>query len=206
MVAWEFVPHLRNHYRLPPQFPLRTNIYTYIYIQYYFVNSDQIRLWHDLCTSCSSSSSRSMLGSFLTMIALQERVGELSQDRPEHAELAEDIDKESRWRSSKSLSRPLWLCSPGLNFMSSRQRGSLSSDDVVTWMTYQPFSFTTLHLSGSGARFKFRLNWTCLIIGKKTYLHFDLGFILCGGCASRRRPWDRWRPEEVPRCCVQFRW
>lgn len=84
-------------------------------------------------TSCSSSSSRSSLGSFLRMTAVQEREGELSQDSAEHAELAEDIDKESRWRSRRSLSRPLSLWSPGLNLMSSKQRGSLSSD-VVTWL------------------------------------------------------------------------
>ena len=43
------------------------------------------------------------------MSAVQEREGELSQDNAEHAELADDIDNESRCRSNRSLSRPLWL-------------------------------------------------------------------------------------------------
>ena len=60
-------------------------------------------------TSCSSSSSRSSLGSFLRMNAVHETEGELSQDSAEHAELDDDIDKESRCRSRRSLSRPLWL-------------------------------------------------------------------------------------------------
>lgn len=83
-------------------------------------------------TSCSSSSSRSSLGSFLRMNAVHETEGELSQ---EHAELDDDIDKESRCRSRRSLSRPLWLWSPGLNLISSKQSVSLSSDDVVTYIT-----------------------------------------------------------------------
>ena len=83
-------------------------------------------------TSCSSSSSRSSLGSFFKIRAVHEREGGLSQDRAEHAELADDIDRESKCRSRRSLSRPLWLWLPGLNFISSRQRVSLLSVDVVT--------------------------------------------------------------------------
>lgn len=88
-------------------------------------------------TSCSSSSSRSSLGSFFNIRALQDREGELSHESAEHAELAEDIDRESK----RSLSR-LWLWSPGLNFMSSKPRASLSSDDVVTWQSQTYISLT----------------------------------------------------------------
>lgn len=54
--------------------------------------------------------------------------------------------------------------------------------------------------------------WDNLIVGELmirkhrliAHLHFDWGVELCAR-SSRRRPRDRWCPEEVPGCCVQFR-
>jgi len=37
-----------------------------------------------------------------------------------------------------------------------------------------------------------------------THLHFDWWIELCARSGGRR-PRDRWRPEEVPGCCVQLR-
>lgn len=161
----------------------------------------QIRLGR---TSCSSSSSRSSLGSFLRMNAVHETEGELSQ---EHAELDDDIDKESRCRSRRSLSRPLWLWSPGLNLISSKQSVSLSSDDVVTYIArssakkerndFDTWFQTRLKVNGT----RKAISKNFLLLDVDTHLHFNWWFELCVGGASGRCPRNR-RPEEIPGCCI----